>query len=161
MCCVATEPVCACVLCSLIEVVFSCIAYCQDIPTPGDTENVAIHTTQPTRSTSSDSPVLKNVLHFSQPALEGLEKKLQQAEEVAISLLYSDGTSLLRKESPQQQHCGDVECEGVCLALACEGGGGGCKTLEFYLLPMDANRPAINQWTRLPNSRSRVWCSNT
>ena len=118
-------------------------------------------TTQATRSSSSDSPVLKNVLHFSRPALEDLEKKLQQAEEVALSLLYSDGTSLLRKESSRQQHCGDVECEGVCLALACGGGDGECKKLEFYLLPMDANQPAINQWTRLANSRSRVMCSNT
>jgi hypothetical protein len=86
---------------------------------------------------------------MSRPALEALEKRLGEAEEVALSLLYSDRSSLLRKESSWQPRHGAVECEGVCVAVACDiEEDRQQRKVEFYLLPMDSNHPEKDRWTR-------------
>ena len=86
---------------------------------------------------------------MSRPALEALEKRLGEAEEVALSLLYSDRSSLLRKESSRQPRHSAVECEGVCVAVACDiEEDRQERKVEFYLLPMDSNHPEKDRWTR-------------
>ena len=68
-----------------------------------------------------------------------------------MTLLFSDGSSQLRQgRTSGRGKGGEVEVEGVCLALPIpsQREAQSAVTVEFYLLPLDSHRAQVDQWTR-------------
>ena len=80
-----------------------------------------------------------------------------------MTLLFSDGSSQLRQgRSSGRGSGGEVEVEGVCLALPVtantskSANSGAAVTVEFFLLPLDSRRPRVNQWTRYAHTHTHT-----
>ena len=99
--------------------------------------------------TSSENITLNRTPSMTSSQCNALAELVTTTKRVAVTLYFSDGSSLLRPAKKSRGQSSPVDVEGVSLAIPTnQSNGEPAPTVSFYLLPMDRHLPEVDAFTK-------------